>query len=72
MKLLASLLMTLFLPTLVFAEGQCSTVHMLGSTGEYVFKDLSGFEPVIKPSDGIRRPGGQLFARGVLLRTVNH
>jgi hypothetical protein len=41
---------------------------MLGSTGQYVFKDLSGLELVTKPSDGIRKPGGRLFARGVLLR----
>src|SRR5208337_917874 len=69
MKLLAALLMVLFFPALAFAEGQCSTVHMLGSDGDYVFKDMSsGRELVTKSSDGIRKPGGHLFAKGVLLR----
>jgi hypothetical protein len=68
-KLLAALLVALFLPALAFAEGHCSTVHMVGSTGEYVFKDMSvGWEVATKLSDGIRKPGGHLYASGVLLR----
>ena len=70
MKILAALLTVLFFPALAFAEGQCSTVHMLGSDGDYVFKDMSGgLEIATKSSDGIRKPGGHLFAKGVLLRT---
>ena len=70
MKLLVPLLVVLSFPALAFAEGPCSTVHMIGSTGEYVFKDMSGgWEVATKSSDGIRKPGGHLFASGVLLRT---
>ena len=67
MKLLAVAM--LFIPASAFAEGQCSMVHMLGSTGQYVFKDAdSGWQKAATPYEGIRKPGGHLAARGTLLR----
>lgn len=60
--------MGLFFPALAFAEGQCSIVHMLGSTGEYVFKNMKGWDITNNTSEGITKPGGHFFASGVLLR----
>ena len=72
MKIMAALLAVLFFPAFAFAEGQCSTVHMIASTGEYTFLDLAapGKEEVqrrdehkwpgeaVRVSDGILEPWG--------------